>query len=144
MVNKELKKLEALCKYANDLVETAGIKDQKEKAELYSVDNHQYFKCLLYVTQVFPDFELVQVGEGVGSWRGVDFSIRSALYKRFVFYSNNLEYITLLDACEGDDYNSDFYYYKSLQDLDDCESLIKLKQTVRAMIKNPDKFFRSE
>lgn len=135
MITKELRKLELLCEYANKLVEKAGLNDQKEKSKLYEVDNYQYFKTLLYVSNVLPDFN----GND-----GVSFSVRDVLYKRFYEFDDAIMYITLLEAKHGERYSSDFCYYETKKDMDECESIAKLKSTVRAMIRNPENFFRSE
>ena len=135
MVEKELRKLELLCGYANKLVGKAGLNDQKEKSKLYGVDNYQYFKRLLYVNKVYPHFN----GNA-----GVFFSIRRQLSKRLSELNDEIVYITLLEARHGENYRSDFYYYETKKDMDECESIAKLKSTVRSMIKNPEKFFRSE
>ena len=135
MITKELRKLELLCEYANKLVEKAGLNDQKEKSKLYEVDNYQYFKTLLYVSNVLPDFN----GND-----GVSFSVRDVLYKRFYEFDDAIMYITLLEEKHGERYSSDFYYYETKKDMDECESIAKLKSTVRAMIRNPENFFRSE
>lgn len=131
---KELKKIKALCKYSDILVDKAGRKDQKNKAKLYGIDNSEYFKQLLYVETLCINFNEND---------GVEFSVRDRLYKRIEELGNKLEYITLLDPLDGDRYKSDFYYYSTKKDIDDCESLIKLKRKARDMIKNPSKYFIS-
>lgn len=135
MIKNELKKLELLCKYANTLVESYGMDDQKEKSKLYDIDNDKYFKRLLYVSNVFPSFD--------GSV-GLSFSIRDLLFKRICGCGKEPHYITLLEPSHGDSFESDFWYYSSKKDMDECESLAELKKKVRSMIKNPKEHFRSK
>ncbi len=135
VVNKELKKLELLCNYANKLVDNAGQADQLEKSKLYDVDNSEYFKKLLYVSNVFPSFS---------DSDGVSFSIRDILFKRICGCGEEPHFIVLLDPAHGDNYDSDFWYYSRKKDMDECDSIAKLKIKVRAMIKNPSEHFRSK
>jgi len=134
-INKELKKIELLCTYANTLVEELGQKDQIEKSKLYDIDKNEYFKRLLYVNNVFPSFN--------GN-NGVSFDIRDLLFKRICGCGENTHFITLLDPCHGDSFESDFWCYSSKKDMDECESLQKLKRIARAMIKNPQDYFKSK
>jgi hypothetical protein len=129
-VKSELLKLELLVKYANDLVEKSGIAEQKRRGLLdWRVDN-AYFKSLLYVSNIYPDFNGAD---------GVRFNIRSALFKRF---DRKLEYITLLDPLEEDYTYPDFDWYEEKNNVDSCEAIAKLRRLVRAMIKNPDNYWR--
>lgn len=135
MITKELKKIEALCNYANKLVTEAGLKDQYERSKLYDIDNYKYFKTVLYVHKLFPDFRENE---------GVSFSVRRSLYKRITGLGKEPHYITLLDALDDERFHSDFYYYSKKIDIDECDSLSELKRKARAMIKNPSNYFRSE
>jgi hypothetical protein len=129
-VKSELIKLKLLVEYANDLVEKSGVAEQKRLGLLDLNVDSRYFKYLLYVSNVYPDFD--------GN-KGVRFSVRNALYKRI---GRKLEYITLLDPTNDDYAYPDFDWYESKCNLDCCEAISSLKRLVRAMIKDPDNYWR--
>jgi len=129
-VKSELIKLELLVEYANKLVHDAGMAEQKRLGSLdYNVDA-RFFKYLLYVANIYADFSGID---------GVSFSTRNLLYKRF---NRRLEYITLLDPLDDDYVHPDYLTYETKSCIDNCEAIAKLKRLVRAMIKDPDNYWR--
>lgn len=129
---KELKKIEALVEYANKLVDEKASKEQARLAKSYIFED--VLNDLFYVTGLYPSF----IGK-----KGVTFTSREALYKNI---NKRFHYITLLKPVHepGDDwFDPEWGVYPAKTDIDTCPSLVELKKRARAMIKNPDQYFRA-
>lgn len=125
-IKESLRRLELTCKYVNKNVTEKGITDTN------NLNTLDYPMGLLRIARVCPWFD---------GTKGVTFDIRELLYKQI---NNKLEYITLLDSDKCTEFESDYYYYECKIDIDCCQSIVELKRKVRAMIKRPDNFYRSE
>ncbi len=128
---RELKKLELLIKYSNKLITKNGQAEQVRLSKLDFYKDDEYFNDLLYVSQIYPTLELDDYAR---------FDVRSALYKRI---NNQLRYITLLDCDDAEREYSQYDWYESKHDIDNCAAAAELKKEVRARLKNPDDYWRT-
>lgn len=129
---KELKKIEALVEYANKLVDEKASKEKYRLAKSYIVED--VLNDLFYVTGLFPVFN----GKS-----GVTFTSRELLFKKI---NGRFHYITLLKSVnvrDGNWFDPYCIRYEVKADIDDCPALEELKTRARAMIKNPDQYFRA-
>jgi len=132
-IENELKKIELLTAYANQLVRTKAIKEQTRLNQQERLSFIPFSGLILYVSGLYPVFK--------GNSE-VHFKTRDELYKRT---GRVVHYVTLLEPIYVEDDGSTDPYcevYTSKGDIDDCPSLVELKILARSMIANPSNHFR--
>ncbi len=130
-IEHELNKIRLMVLYANKLVDKLGVERQYFLGGLdFNVDT-RYFDSILRTSGVYADFK---------ENKRVTFNVRSSLYKRF---GKRVEYITLLDCHDDDQFRQGEYcYYEKKSHIDGCSVMIALKSTIRKMIKEPDNYWQ--